>query len=165
MTLCKKFAYLIAYLLSGIQVLRYLLLTLLIIYLPVTFAQPRQSLVPGGIAMIELDPNDTRGYLFRKKPVLVTQIDGKSVAVIGLPLSLSVGEQFIEKSDATQVHRKYFEVAAKQYSTQHIEIKDKRKVNPYASDMDRILEEKKAQAESSFLTTLKPRSTWIFCYR
>ena len=153
--------------------MRYLLLTLLIIYLPVTFAQPRQSLVPGGIAMIELDPNDTRGYLFHKKPVLVTQIDGKSVAVIGLPLSLSVGEQFIEKSDATQVHRKYFEVAAKQYSTQHIEIKDKRKVNPYASDMDRILAEKKrkqnarthyseAEVDVNFLLPVKGTQTGSF---
>ena len=153
--------------------MRYLLLTLLIIYLPVTFAQPRQSLVPGGIAMIELDPNDTRGYLFHKKPVLVTQIEGKSVAVIGLPLSLSVGEQFIEKSDATQVHRKYFEVAAKQYSTQHIEIKDKRKVNPYASDMDRILAEKKrkqnarthyseAEVDVNFLLPVKGTQTGSF---
>jgi murein DD-endopeptidase MepM/ murein hydrolase activator NlpD len=139
---------LIAYLLSGIQVLRYLLLTLLIIYLPATYAQPRQSLVPGGIALIKLDPDDARGYRFRKKPVLITQIDGKPVAVIGLPLSLPVGEQFIEKSDADQLSRKYFQVAAKQYSTQHIEIKDKRKVNPYASDMDRILAEKKRKQKA-----------------
>jgi murein DD-endopeptidase MepM/ murein hydrolase activator NlpD len=139
---------LIAYLLSGIQVLRYLLLTLLIIYLPATYAQPRQSLVPGGVALIKLDLDDAKGYLFRKKPVLVTQIDGKPVALVGLPLSLSVGEHFIEKSDAAQMHRKYFQVTAKQYSTQHIEIKDKRKVNPYASDMDRILEEKKRKQKA-----------------
>ena len=123
--------------------MRYLLLTLLIIYLPVTFAQPRQSLVPGGVALIRLDADDARGYRFRKKPVLVTQIEGKPTALVGLPLSLSAGEHFIEKSEAGQLRRKYFQVAAKQYSTQHIEIKDKRKVNPYASDMDRILAEKK----------------------
>jgi len=128
--------------------LRYLLLTLLIIYLPVGYAQPRQSLVPGGVAMIKLDADDTKGYQFRNKPVLVTRIDGTAMALVGLPLSLSVGEHFIEKSNAGQVRRKYFQVAAKQYSTQHIEIKDKRKVNPYASDMDRILEEKKRKQKA-----------------
>jgi murein DD-endopeptidase MepM/ murein hydrolase activator NlpD len=48
----------------------------------------------------------------------------------------------------SQVRRKYFQVSAKQYSTQHIEIKDKRKVNPYASDMDRILKEKKRKQKA-----------------
>ena len=128
--------------------MRFLLLTLLIFYLPLAYAQPRQSLVPGGVAMIKLDPDDVGGYLFRKKPVLVTQIDGEPTALVGLPLSLSVGEHFIEKSDAGQLRRKYFQVTAKQYSTQHIEIKDKRKVNPYASDMDRILAEKKRKQKA-----------------
>jgi murein DD-endopeptidase MepM/ murein hydrolase activator NlpD len=123
--------------------LRFLLLTLLIINLPVANSQPRQSLVPGGVAIIELEAGDTSGYQFRNKPVLITKVDGKPIALIGLPLSLAAGEHFVEKRDESQVRRKYFQVSAKQYSTQHIEIKDKRKVNPYASDMDRILKEKK----------------------
>jgi hypothetical protein len=61
---------------------------------------------------------------------------------VGLPLSLKPGEHFIEASDASQVRKKFFEIRDKEYSTQHITIKDKRKVNPYASDMDRILAEK-----------------------
>jgi murein DD-endopeptidase MepM/ murein hydrolase activator NlpD len=123
--------------------LRFLLLLLLISYLPVAHSLPRQSLVPGGVAIIQLDPGDENGYQFRDKPVLVTRIDGKSVALVGLPLSLKAGEHFIEKRDSGQVRRKFFEVSHKEYSTQRIEIKDKRKVNPYASDMDRILAEKK----------------------
>jgi murein DD-endopeptidase MepM/ murein hydrolase activator NlpD len=132
--------------------LRILLLILLVFLTPLTQAQPRQSLVPGGIAIIPLDSGDEMGYRFRNKPVLVARIDGKPSAIVGLPLSLGSGEQFIEKSSSSKVSRKYFEVSPKQYSTQHIEIKDKRKVNPYASDMERILAEKKRKQ--------KARNSW-----
>jgi murein DD-endopeptidase MepM/ murein hydrolase activator NlpD len=114
-----------------------------VFHLPLASALPVQSLVPGGIAIVELDPGDDSGYSFRDRPVLVTRIDGKLTAVVGLPLSLGVGKHFIEKKSSGQAIRKYFTVADKQYSTQHIEIEDKRKVNPYASDMERILAEKK----------------------
>ncbi|MCP4332073.1 MAG: M23 family metallopeptidase [Gammaproteobacteria bacterium] len=128
--------------------MRLLLLLLLISYQPAAHSLPRQSLVPGGVAVIQLDPGDENNYRFRDKPVLVTQIDGKPFALVGLPLSLKAGEHFIEKSDSGQVHRKFFEVGHKEYSTQHIEIKDKRKVNPYASDMDRIIAEKKRKRKA-----------------
>ncbi|MBT8435144.1 MAG: M23 family peptidase, partial [Gammaproteobacteria bacterium] len=105
-------------------------------------AQPRQLLVPGGIAIINLEPGNDSGYRFREKPVLVTKIEGKPAALVGLPLSLKAGEHFIEKRSADQVFKKFFEVKQKQYSTQNITITDKRKVNPYASDMERILAEK-----------------------
>ncbi len=109
--------------------------------LPVA-AQPRQSLVPGGIAIIKLGQDDPANYRFRGKPVLVTSVNGVKIALVGLPLSLKPGEHFIQASDAGQVRKKFFEIKDKNYSTQHITIKDKRKVNPYASDMDRILAEK-----------------------
>jgi len=128
--------------------LRLALLILLAFYLPLASALPVQSLVPGGIAIIELDPGDDSGYRFSGRPVLVTQIRGKPSAVVGLPLSLGVGEHFIEKKTSGKVSRKYFTVADKKYSTQHIEIKDDRKVNPYASDMERILAEKVRQQKA-----------------
>ena len=123
--------------------MRSLLFILLAIQLPLAIAEPRQSLVPGGIAIIELDPGDDGAYRFRDKPVLVTRVDDRRMAIVGLPLSLGVGEHYIDKADAGSNGRKGFKVVNKQYSTQHIQIKDKRKVNPYASDMDRILAEKK----------------------
>ncbi len=122
--------------------MRFLLLSLSILLLLPAQAQPRQSLVPGGIAIISLENNHQSGYRFRGKPVLITQIDGAPAALIGLPLNLKPGEHFIEQRDAGQVRKKFFRVDDKKYSTQHITIKDKRKVNPYASDMDRILKEK-----------------------
>ncbi len=122
--------------------MRILLLVLLASYLSSVQSQPRQSLVPGGVAIIDLEPGDVFTYSFRGKPVLVTQIEGMPSALVGLPLSLKPGEHYIEKRSASQVNKKFFEVVAKQYSTQHITITDKRKVNPYASDMERILAEK-----------------------
>jgi murein DD-endopeptidase MepM/ murein hydrolase activator NlpD len=153
--------------------LRFFVLTLLIILPTLAQALPRESLVPGGVAIIRLDSNDEAGYRFRNKPVLVARIDGKPSALVGLPLSLAVGEHFIEKKDSGKVSRKYFEVKPKKYSTQHIEIKDKRKVNPYESDMPRILAEKKrkqkarnhytrGQVDLDFLTPVEGISTGSF---
>jgi murein DD-endopeptidase MepM/ murein hydrolase activator NlpD len=128
--------------------LRILLLVLLVFYLSSAQSQPRQLLVPGGVAIIGLEAGDDSTYRFRGKPVLVTQIEGSPSALVGLPLSLQAGEHFIENRGASHVHKKFFKVKPKQYSTQHITIKDKRKVNPYASDMERILAEKKRKQKA-----------------
>ena len=139
----KKFAYLLAYsLLFRKSGLRFLLLVLSLLFALSAQALPRQSLVPGGLAIINLEPGRDSGYRFRDKPVLITKIGGKSTALVGLPLSLSPGEHFIERRGASQVSKKFFKVVQKQYTTQHITITDKRKVDPYASDMERILAEK-----------------------
>jgi murein DD-endopeptidase MepM/ murein hydrolase activator NlpD len=123
-------------------------LVLLVFFLSSAQSQPRQLLVPGGIAIIDLEPGDDSTYRFRDKPVLVTQVEGTPSALVGLPLSLKPGEHFIENRGASHVHKKFFRVKAKKYSTQHITIKDKRKVNPYASDMERILAEKKRKQKA-----------------
>lgn len=128
--------------------LRFLVLGLLLLPLASVTAQPRQSLVPGGVALIDLEPGQTSGFYFRDKPVLVTRIDGVNRAVVGLPLSLKPGEHFIERRDGGQVHKKFFQVEDKQYTVQRITITDKRKVNPYESDMPRILAEKKRKRKA-----------------
>ena len=128
--------------------MRILLLIFSLSYLLSAQAQPRQLLVPGGVAIIDLEPGSDSGYRFLDKPVLVTKIEGKPAALVGLPLSLNAGEHFIEKRSDGQVFKKFFEIKQKQYSTQHITITDKRKVNPYASDMERILAEKKRKQKA-----------------
>ena len=105
-------------------------------------AEPRQSLVPGGVAIIPLDADEPLDYRFRGKPVLVTRIAGAISALVGLPLNLKPGEHYIEQRDSGQVRKKFFTIKNKKYTTQHITITDDRKVNPYASDMERILAEK-----------------------
>ena len=122
--------------------MRIVLLSLMLLYLLPAQAQPRQSLVPGGVAIITLEQSDPPEYRFRNKPVLITRIDGITSALVGLPLSLKPGEHYIEARDSGQIRKKFFSIEDKKYSTQHLTITDKRKVNPYASDMERILAEK-----------------------
>ena len=122
---------------------RLLLILLSLLVLPVS-AQPLQSLVPGGIAIVQLKPDEASGFRFNGKPVLTSKIDGVFSAVVGLPLDLKPGEHYLEKSDSGGIQKKFFEVSHKHYTTQYITIENKRKVNPYASDWDRILAEKNA---------------------
>ena len=126
-----------------------LLLTglLLTLWLPAA-AAPRQSLVPGGVAIIALDGERDPQYRFRGKPVLIAEIDGVTSAVVGLPISLKPGEYHIESGNGGQIYKRFFEVASKQYSTQYLTIENDRKVNPYADDMPRILAEKKRKQKA-----------------
>ena len=103
---------------------------------------PAHYPVPGGIAVIELGTNKPPGkVLFNKKQVLVTQSNQKWYAVVGIPLSSKPGKHKLVISSPKQ--QILFSVTDKKYQTQHLEIKNKRKVNPYAKDMKRILSEKK----------------------
>jgi murein DD-endopeptidase MepM/ murein hydrolase activator NlpD len=124
-----------------------LLILLSFLILPVS-AEPRQSLVPGGIAIVQLKTNEASGFRFNGKPVLTTKIDGVFSAVVGLPLDLKPGEHYLEKLDSGSIQKKFFEVSHKHYTTQYITIENKRKVNPYASDWDRILVEKTRQQKA-----------------
>jgi murein DD-endopeptidase MepM/ murein hydrolase activator NlpD len=139
-------------------------------------AFPREDLVPGGLAVIELNSAENQlVFLFRNRPVLIVQKNAKSFALIGLSLNLKPGEYFIEANsgNAGVLLKKFFNVKDKEYTTQHITIKDKRKVNPYAKDMTRILAEKKRKQKASkyfsenqpdvnFLLPLKGISTGSF---
>ena len=124
-----------------------LLIFLSLLILPVS-AQPRQSLVPGGVAIVQLKADESSGFRFNGKPVLTTRIDGVFSAVVGLPLDLKPGEHYLEKLDSGSIQKKFFEVSHKHYTTQYITIEDDRKVNPYASDWDRILAEKTRQQKA-----------------
>ncbi len=135
------------------MIIRTLLLALGLLFAAQAAALPRQSLVPGGVAIIPLDATQGKPeFRFRGKPVLITRDDsGQTVAVVGLPLSLKPGEYFIEGRYGGQSHKvkKFFRIRDKQYSTQRITIKDKRKVNPYKQDIDRILKEKKRKQKAA----------------
>ncbi len=116
-----------------------------------SYALPQHSLVPGGIAVIKLDRNDSRPeFRFRGKPILITNHKNHYIAIVGLPLNLKPGEYFIEGNwgNESTLQKKFFVVKQKNYTTQHITIKDKRKVNPYAKDMERILKEKKRKQKA-----------------
>jgi len=115
-------------------------------------ALPVESRVPGGIALIPLDDKAAKAtFTFNKKRVLISQERGQSYAVVGLPLSLSPGEHYISgKIKGSNAHiKKFFNVKDKQYTTQRINIKNKRKVNPYKKDMKRISAESKRKRKAA----------------
>jgi murein DD-endopeptidase MepM/ murein hydrolase activator NlpD len=105
---------------------------------------PTHYPVPGGIAVIDLETQGKPAAVsFNKRKVLVTSTKSKWYAIVGIPLSTKPGNYTIVVNTHKKKKKIKFKVQDKQYETQHIKIKDKRKVNPYAKDMSRILKEKK----------------------
>ncbi len=125
---------------------------------------PRESRVPGGVAIVDVGPVSepapvvtrdgqrvwvTKGVATqpskdkRKKQKITPPIVGDSwVAVIGIPLSAPTGEQtlFIKTAN-DEVQQKTFAVDAKQYTIQRLTIPDNRKVEPLPIDEERIAKE------------------------
>lgn len=100
---------------------------------------PDAAAVPGGVAVIDLAGDDVQSASFNDRPVLVVTDGGKRTAVVGLSLGTRPGDHQlkIRRNDGT-ITAQRFQVNDKQYETQHITIKDKRKVNPEKRDMQRI---------------------------
>jgi len=128
------------------MICRFLLITLILV-LPTAHALTLDSTpVPGGIAIVTLpDEVDPKSARYRDKKILITDIDGKASAVIGLSLGTKPGRHFVHARNSQGKPLKIaFKVEPKSYEEQRITIKDKRKVNPEKRDMDRIIREKKA---------------------
>ncbi len=108
---------------------------------------PRENPVPGGIAVVPISkvhnvisPHVT--YNTRRVMVL----DGRFIwyAIVGIPLAAKPGqhELRIDRADG-KIRKKTFMVKPKDYETQRITLKNKRKVNPLKRDLTRIKKEKK----------------------
>ncbi|MCW9024079.1 MAG: peptidoglycan DD-metalloendopeptidase family protein [Gammaproteobacteria bacterium] len=106
---------------------------------------PKTDAVPGGIAIVQLSPaNEIIPRVFYKKNrVLVRQNKSHWEAVVGIPLSAKSGVHKIQVKTNNNSYIKEFSVSAKNYAEQRLTIKNKRKVNPYKKDLDRIFSEKK----------------------
>ena len=123
--------------------------------------------VPGGIAVIPL-PEDTipSSVHYDGKRVMTTGDASSLHAIVGLPLGAEAGTHHLEaRTRGGETQRLAFEVSDKAYETQHITIKDKRKVNPEKRDMERIGREQKiirgalrhwSDAEDVGLVFIKP---------
>lgn len=123
---------------------------LMLILLPTTImaiALPTAEPVPGGIAIV---PFTTHG---EKTPVV--QYNGKRVMVVpdesagaswlaitGIPLAAKPGRHSLSVNTGGELTKVTFDVKNKDYETQHLTIKNKRKVNPYKKDLVRIGKEK-----------------------
>lgn len=120
-------------------------LLLVLLLLPMMLAAlPQEEAVPGGVVILPLSPASSHKpkASFDDKPVLVVAENGLWQAVIGVPLDLQPGTHQLEVDKNGQPRSLTFKINDKQYPTQHITIKDKRKVNPNQYDMDRINRER-----------------------
>lgn len=103
---------------------------------------PKESTVPGGVAIISIQTEDKPEAWFYDRKVMIVGESNNWKAVIGIPLSAKAGTHSLKvKSNGVETNYK-FDVANKDYETQYITIKDKRKVNPNKQDMSRIIKEK-----------------------
>jgi len=120
------------------KIARFMLLSALTLWAVAAVALPKHEPVPGGVAVIAL-PAEVESAKYRNRPVMVVDDARTRYAVVGIPLSAGPGRHEIEAGGQAIA----FTVKPKSYREQHLTIKDERKVNPYAEDMDRINHERR----------------------
>ena len=98
--------------------------------------------VPGGIAYVALDNEIRPQVYYAEKRVMVIGHPRNWQAVVGIDLGAKPGLHELRIVTGDSESKRLFEVSEKQYETQHITIKDKRKVNPDNFDMKRINRDK-----------------------
>jgi murein DD-endopeptidase MepM/ murein hydrolase activator NlpD len=115
---------------------------------------PRESRVPGGIALITVAPAAEPKPLVTRDGANVWTVKrgGSWIAVLGLPLSTAPGEHSISVSRDGAAQSVPFTVQNKRYPVQHVTLKDNAMVDPPQEVMARI------EAESAHLKSV--RSNW-----
>jgi len=104
---------------------------------------PMESRVPGGVAIVDLGQSPQKpAVTFNKKPISVVKRNKQWLAVIGIPLSTKPGKHFIKVQNLKKKRTLEINITDKKYQTQHLTIKNKRKVNPNKTDMTRITKER-----------------------
>lgn len=120
---------------------------------------PQHNPVPGGVAIISLQHNinETPVVTYNDKRVM-TIWDGHAwQAIVGIPLTAKAGQQTLVVDVAdNKSQRISFQINDKKYRTQHLQIKDKRKVEPNAEDLVRIRAETKTIAQALAYWSDKP---------
>ena len=104
---------------------------------------PTQAAIPGGVVIVPLsvDTMVKPKVTYRDRQVAVVQYERKWVAIVGVPLSAKIGSQTLSILQNGKSSKTLFYIEGKAYPTQHITIRDKRKVNPNKLDMTRIKSE------------------------
>jgi murein DD-endopeptidase MepM/ murein hydrolase activator NlpD len=116
---------------------------LTVVYSSYALELPTESTVPGGLAIISIQVEDKPEAYFYDHKVMMLGSSNNWKAIVGIPLSAKAGTHNLQvKSNGIETNYK-FEVENKDYETQYLTIKNKRKVNPNEQDMSRIIKEKK----------------------
>lgn len=120
---------------------------------------PRESRVPGGIALVRI-PGDQQPLrvMFGDHQVAVVKKNATWVAVVGIPLATKPGPQSLEVYSPGTKSTVPFEITDKQYRTQKLTIKNQRQVDPNPDDLKRISgeQERSNAALSRFTATGTP---------
>ena len=119
---------------------------------------PRESRVPGGIALIPLEVGSTPTAIYLDgRRVLALHTHDRWSAIVGIPLNTVLGRLqlrvVLERGSTIQKH---FTVDAKRYAEQHLTVKNRRHVNPNAKDMQRIEREHKIKEKMKSVWTPEP---------
>ena len=129
-----------------------------------TATLPRESRVPGGIALVEIpDTERPLRVMFGDHQVAVLRNEDAWVAVVGVPLATKPGSHSIDVYSASGKRTVSFDIADKQYRTQKLTIKNQRQVDPDPDDLKRISgeQERSNAALSKFTTTDTPSLTLL----
>ncbi len=109
---------------------------------------PTESAVPGGIAIISIHTLEKPEAYFHDHRVMVVGSSDNWKAIVGIPLTEKAGIQTLIVKNNDLATKYKFEIENKEYETQHLTIKNKRKVNPNEQDMSRIVSEKEIISEA-----------------
>lgn len=125
------------------------------LFLTAVFAAdlPQPAAVPGGVAVVPLGPVSGAApqVHYKNKRAMVLAADGEWKAVVGIPLNAAAGGHHLRVLRGEREEKVTFQVLPKTYATQHLTLKNKRMVNPYAKDMPRILAEQQ-RSRTAFAT-------------
>ncbi len=112
-------------------------------------ALPRESRVPGGIAIVPIPVQSASPTAtFENRQVAVVRDDKGWKAIVGIPLSVEPGAHVLKVESEGKALEVPFRVAEKQYRTQHLTIKNERQVSPNPDDLKRIQEETKRSSDA-----------------
>jgi len=103
---------------------------------------PAESAVPGGIAIISIHTEEKPEAYLNDQRVMVVGSSDNWKAIVGIPLTEKTGSQVLTVKNNDLKTNYQFEILNKEYETQYLTIKNKRKVNPNKQDMSRIVAEK-----------------------
>ena len=131
----------------------------IIFFIQEALALPTHQPVPGGTAMVELSSADTiqPKAFFKNKKVAVFQHDDAWYALVGLSLNTKPGRYKVNyQFEDDRIYQQAFTIKPKTYKAQYLTVKNKRKVNPNAEDMKRIIKERKLKKAAKNTWTEKP---------